>query len=44
MRQGDEAAVNCEDGNAWLVKEENSRVFQGTRGKIAVSMTPGHEA
>lgn len=31
-----------EDGNSWL--EKNSRVFQEAQGKIATSMTPGHEA
>lgn len=33
-----------EDGNGWLEKEKNSRVFQEAQGKIATSMTPGHEA
>lgn len=45
MRQGEEVDVNHEeDGNGWLEKEEDGRVFQGARGKTAVSMTPGHEA
>lgn len=33
-----------EDGNGWLEKEKNIRVFQEAQGEIATSMTPGHEA
>lgn len=42
MRQGDEVDFSQqEDGNGWL--ENKSRVFQEAQGKIATSMTPGHE-
>lgn len=45
MGQGDEVDFSHKgDGNGRLEKEKNSRVFQEAQGKIATSMTPGHEA